>query len=121
MPLLLFVVEEKNELVVCVSAVTQEGENSIGLTEVMTDALIEQGPYSSFDFEPPSLAMGTYLQNKRRLSYTHTVFLNLMQFALNSLFFSIYSPNRNLPRSPLLLSGHYCGGNCPPQGPRGGL
>jgi hypothetical protein len=60
MPLLLFVVEEKNELVVCVSAVTQEGESSIGLTEVMTDALIEQGPYSSFDFEPPSLAMGTY-------------------------------------------------------------
>eukprot|EP00531_Pseudo-nitzschia_arenysensis_P008969 CAMPEP_0116119166 /NCGR_PEP_ID=MMETSP0329-20121206/2493_1 /TAXON_ID=697910 /ORGANISM="Pseudo-nitzschia arenysensis, Strain B593" /LENGTH=1930 /DNA_ID=CAMNT_0003612843 /DNA_START=102 /DNA_END=5893 /DNA_ORIENTATION=- len=60
MPLLLFVVEEKNELVVCVSAVTQEGENSIGLTEVMTDALIEQGPYASFDFEPPSLAMGTY-------------------------------------------------------------
>ena len=59
MPLLLFVVEDKNELVVCVSAVTQEGENSIGLTEVMTDALIEQGPYFSFDFEPPSLAMGT--------------------------------------------------------------
>ena len=66
MPLLLFVVEEKNELVVCVSAVTQEGENSIGLTDVMTDALIEQGPYSSFDFEPPSLAMGTYPQNKQR-------------------------------------------------------
>lgn len=60
MPLLLFVVEENNELVVCVSAVTQEGENSIGLTEVMTDALIEQGPYASFDFEPPSLAMGMY-------------------------------------------------------------
>jgi len=60
MPLLLFVVEEKNHLIVCVAAVTEEGENSIGLTEVMTDALIEQGPYHSFDFEPPTLAMGTY-------------------------------------------------------------
>jgi len=60
MPLLLFVVEERGELVVCVSAVTQEGESSIGLTEVMTDALIEQGPYESFNFEPPSLAMGAY-------------------------------------------------------------
>lgn len=58
MPLLLFVVEENNELIVCVSAVTQEGEKSIGLTEVMTDALIEQDPYRSFDFEPPTLAMG---------------------------------------------------------------
>ncbi|VEU44210.1 unnamed protein product [Pseudo-nitzschia multistriata] len=60
MPLVLFVVEENNELIVCVSAVTQEDENSIGLTDVMTDALIEQGPYHSFDFEPPALAMGTY-------------------------------------------------------------
>jgi len=60
MPLMLFVVEENKELIVCVSAVTQEGENSIGLTEVMTDALIEQGPHRSFDFEPPTLAMGTY-------------------------------------------------------------
>ena len=59
MPLLLFVVKEDNELIVCVSAVTENGENSIGLTEVMTDALIEQGPYRSFDFEPPTLAMGT--------------------------------------------------------------
>eukprot|EP00537_Pseudo-nitzschia_pungens_P005976 CAMPEP_0172360890 /NCGR_PEP_ID=MMETSP1060-20121228/4819_1 /TAXON_ID=37318 /ORGANISM="Pseudo-nitzschia pungens, Strain cf. cingulata" /LENGTH=2771 /DNA_ID=CAMNT_0013082989 /DNA_START=94 /DNA_END=8409 /DNA_ORIENTATION=+ len=60
MPLMVFVVEENEELIVCVSAVTQEGENSIGLTDVMTDALIEQGPYRSFDFEPPTLAMGTY-------------------------------------------------------------
>ena len=60
MPLMLFVVEENKELIVCVSAVTQEGENSIGLTEVMTDALIEQGRYRSFDFQPPTLAMGTY-------------------------------------------------------------
>eukprot|EP00536_Pseudo-nitzschia_multiseries_P007798 jgi/Psemu1/256590/estExt_Genewise1Plus.C_1870025 len=60
MPLMVFVVEENNELIVCVAAVTQEGENAVGLTEVMTDALIEQGPYRSFDFEPPTLAMGTY-------------------------------------------------------------
>ena len=59
MPLLLFVVEENNELIVCVSAITDDEENSIGITEVMTDALIEQGPCHSFDFEPPTLAMGT--------------------------------------------------------------
>jgi hypothetical protein len=60
MPLLLFVVESDDDLVVCVSAVTEEGENSVGLTEVMTDALIEQRLYNSLDLEPPAMAMGTY-------------------------------------------------------------
>jgi hypothetical protein len=59
MPLLLFVSEENDQLIVCVSAIT-ENEGSIARTDVMTDALIEQGPYRSFDFEPPSLAMGTH-------------------------------------------------------------
>lgn len=60
MPLLLFVVEHDNDLVVCVSAVTEESETSVGLTEVMTDALIETGPYENMDFQPPTLAMGTW-------------------------------------------------------------
>jgi hypothetical protein len=60
MPLLLFVVESDNDLVVCISAVVENGEDSVGLTEVMTDALIDQRPYQSMDFEPPTLAMGTY-------------------------------------------------------------
>jgi hypothetical protein len=60
MPLLLFVVENENELVVCVSAITEVGDKSVGLTEVMTDALIDQGPYLDMDFDPPTLAMGTY-------------------------------------------------------------
>lgn len=60
MPLLLFVVESEGDLIVCVSAVTEATETSIGLTEVMTDALIEQGPYRDMDFEPPTLAMGTW-------------------------------------------------------------
>jgi hypothetical protein len=60
LPLLLFVVESDNDLVVCVAAVTEVGEASVGVTEVMTDALIEQGPYLEMDFEPPILAMGTY-------------------------------------------------------------
>jgi hypothetical protein len=55
----LFVVEEHNELIVCVSAITEDGDDSIAITDVMTDALVEQGPYRSFDFEPPTLAMGT--------------------------------------------------------------
>lgn len=59
MPLMLFVVEEHNELIVCVSAITEDGDDSIAITDVMTDALVEQGPYRSFDFEPPTLAMGT--------------------------------------------------------------
>lgn len=59
MPLILFVVEEHNELIVCVSAITEDGDDSIAITDVMTDALVEQGPYRSFDFEPPTLAMGT--------------------------------------------------------------
>lgn len=60
MPLLLFVVEsEEGDLVVCVSAVTDQ-DASIGLTEVMTDALIEQAPYADMNYEPPSLAMGTW-------------------------------------------------------------
>lgn len=60
MPLLLFVVESGDDLVVCVSSVTEVGDQSVGLTEVMTDALIEVGPYRSLDYEPPALAMGTY-------------------------------------------------------------
>ena len=60
MPLLLFVVESDRDLVVCVSAVTEAGEASIGLTDVMTDALIELEHYESFDFQPPTLAMGTW-------------------------------------------------------------
>jgi hypothetical protein len=60
MPLMLFVVENEDDLVVCISAVVEDGEDSVGLTEVMTDALIEQGPYQSLEFEPPTLAMGTY-------------------------------------------------------------
>lgn len=60
MPLLLFVVESDSDLVVCVSAVVEDGESSVGLTEVMTDALIEQGPYQGMEYEPPTLAMGTY-------------------------------------------------------------
>lgn len=61
MPLLMFVLEDDNELVVCVSAIIEDTD-SIALTDVMTDALIDQGPYRSFDFEPPTLAMGTYIQ-----------------------------------------------------------
>ena len=62
MPLLMFVVEsEEGDWVVCVSAVTETtSEMSIGLTEVMTDALIEQAPYAEIDYEPPTLAMGTW-------------------------------------------------------------
>jgi hypothetical protein len=60
MPLLLFVVESEKDLVVCVSAVTEAAETSIGLTEVMTDALIELGPYKDIDYAPPTLAMGTW-------------------------------------------------------------
>eukprot|EP00934_Nitzschia_sp_Nitz4_P009070 Nitzschia sp. Nitz4//scaffold258_size27474//3690//11194//NITZ4_008184-RA/size27474-augustus-gene-0.31-mRNA-1//1//CDS//3329544482//9060//frame0 len=61
MPLLLFVVEsEEGDLVVCVSAVTEASEVSIALTDVMTDALIEMGPYEKFDYAPPTLAMGTW-------------------------------------------------------------
>ena len=60
MPLLLFVVESERDMVVCVSAVTEAGEASIGLTDVMTDALIELEPYEPFDFQPPTLAMGTW-------------------------------------------------------------
>lgn len=60
MPLLLFVLEAGEDLVVCVSAVTETSEVSIGLTDVMTDALIELAPYHEFDFEPPTLAMGTW-------------------------------------------------------------
>lgn len=60
MPLLLFVLEAGEDLVVCVSAVTETSEVSIGLTDVMTDALIELAPYHDFDFEPPTLAMGTW-------------------------------------------------------------
>ncbi|CAJ1959779.1 unnamed protein product [Cylindrotheca closterium] len=60
MPLLLFVVEAEEDLVVCISAVTETSEVSIGLTEVMTDALIELGPYKGFDYEPPTLAMGNW-------------------------------------------------------------
>jgi hypothetical protein len=60
MPLLLFVVESEKDLVVCVSAVTEATETSIGLTEVMTDALIELGPYKNIDYAPPTLAMGTW-------------------------------------------------------------
>ena len=60
MPLLLFVVESEGDLVVCVSGVTETSETSIGLTEIMTDALIEQAPYANMDFEPPTLAMGTW-------------------------------------------------------------
>lgn len=57
---MVFVVEADDDLVVCVSAVTEAGDASVGLTEVMTDALIELGPYQEMDFEPPTLAMGTY-------------------------------------------------------------
>ena len=60
MPLLLFVVESGDDLVVCLSAVTEVGEQSVGMTEVMTDALIELGPYRNLDYDPPALAMGTY-------------------------------------------------------------
>jgi len=60
MPLLLFVVEAGEDLVVCISAVTEISEVSIGLTDVMTDALIELAPYRGFDFEPPTLAMGNW-------------------------------------------------------------
>jgi hypothetical protein len=60
MPLLLFVVESDNDLVVCVSAVTEATETSVELTDVMTDALIEQGPYHNMDYEAPTLAMGTW-------------------------------------------------------------
>ncbi|KAG7373353.1 hypothetical protein IV203_034077 [Nitzschia inconspicua] len=60
MPLLLFVVESDNDLVVCVSAVVEEGDSSVSLTEVMTDALIDLNPYQSMEYEPPTLAMGTY-------------------------------------------------------------
>jgi hypothetical protein len=54
------VVESEGDLVVCVSAVTEAAETSIGLTEVMTDALIEQGAYQNMNYEPPTLAMGTW-------------------------------------------------------------
>lgn len=60
MPLLLFVVESDSDLVVCLCAVVEDGKSSVGLTEVMTDALIEQGPYQRIEYEPPTLAMGTY-------------------------------------------------------------
>ena len=61
MPLLLSVVaSEAGDLVVCVSAVIEASDVSIGLTDVMTDALIEQGPYEGIDYEPPTLAMGTW-------------------------------------------------------------
>lgn len=61
MPLLLFVAEtEDGDLAVCVSAVTEAAEAAIGVTDVMTDALIETGPYAQFDYEPPTLAMGTW-------------------------------------------------------------
>lgn len=61
MPLLLFVVEsDDGDLVVCVSAVTATSDVSIGLTEVMTDALIEMAPYRHKDYEPPTLAMGSW-------------------------------------------------------------
>eukprot|EP00980_Cylindrotheca_fusiformis_P028887 scaffold22668_cov161-Cylindrotheca_fusiformis.AAC.4 len=60
MPLLLFVLEAGEDLVVCVSAVTETSEVSIGLTDVMTDALIELAPYKDLEFEPPTLAMGSW-------------------------------------------------------------
>lgn len=61
MPLLLFVVEsEEGDWVVCVSAVTETSETSVGLTEVMTDALIEHAPYEGINYDAPSLAMGTW-------------------------------------------------------------
>ena len=63
MPLLLFVVEsEERDLVVCVSAVMETSSaSSIGLTDVMTDALIEMGPYHDIPaYEAPTLAMGSW-------------------------------------------------------------
>ena len=61
MPLLLFVIEsDDGDLVVCISAITEAVESSIGLTDVMTDALIEMAPYEGMDYEPPTLAMGTW-------------------------------------------------------------
>lgn len=60
MPLLLFVLEAGEDLVVCVSAVTETSDVSIGLTDVMTDALIELAPYQDLEFEPPTLAMGSW-------------------------------------------------------------
>lgn len=61
MPLLLFVVEsEDRDLVVCVSAVTATSDVSVGLTDVMTDALIEMAPYHEKNYEPPVLAMGNW-------------------------------------------------------------
>lgn len=63
MPLLLYVErlsEDDDQLVVCISAVTAESETSIGLTEVITDAIIDLGPYQHFNFSPPTLAMGAW-------------------------------------------------------------
>lgn len=65
MPLLLFVMEAgdgTNDLIVCVSAVTELAEGVVGLTDVITDALIEMAPYNhpDMDFAPPTLAMGTW-------------------------------------------------------------
>ena len=60
MPLLLFVVESEGAFIVCVSGVVDTSEISIGLTDVMTDALIEPSSYMGMDFEPPTLAMGTW-------------------------------------------------------------
>jgi hypothetical protein len=60
MPLLLFVLEAGEDLVVCISAVTETSGVSIGLSDVMTDALIELAPYNNLEFEAPMLAMGTW-------------------------------------------------------------
>jgi hypothetical protein len=60
MPLLLFVVSEKEDLRLCVSAITEAGELSVGLTDVMTDTVIEMAEYAKLDYAPPTLAMGTW-------------------------------------------------------------
>lgn len=65
MPLLLFVMEAgdgSSDLIVCVSAVTELAEGVVGLTDVITDALIEMAPYNQadMDYAPPTLAMGTW-------------------------------------------------------------
>jgi len=61
MPLLLFVVESREgDLVVCISAVASTSDVSIGVTDVVTDALIEMESYRHKDYEPPNLAMGSW-------------------------------------------------------------
>ena len=60
MPLLLFVVTVDNDLRLCISAIAETSEVSVGLTDVMTDALIEMDDYAMLDYAPPTLAMGTW-------------------------------------------------------------